>query len=134
VCDQGEITELKKLISTIGKVDIVIDDGSHMNEDVITSFKFLFKKISPGGYYVVEDTQTSYWNEYGGGLKKQSKKTTMQFFGSLIDCPNYRYFEDEDYSSTYFDKFIKEINFYENIIFIKKREKQITNDSSHFHQ
>ena len=36
--------ELKqvKVVSQIGVIDIVIDDGSHVNADVLCSFKFLF--------------------------------------------------------------------------------------------
>jgi hypothetical protein len=133
VCDQGEESELEELVGKIGEIDIVIDDGSHINEDVITSFKFLFRRLSPGGYYVVEDTQTSYWKEYGGGINKNSDETTMQFFGNLVDCPNYKYFKGEDYTPTYFDRFVEEINFYENIVFVKKRKNLNVDGPTHFH-
>jgi demethylmacrocin O-methyltransferase len=54
--------------------DIILDDGSHINDDVIQSFKIMFPKIRKGGVYIAEDLQTSYWsNHYGyrGGLEKR---------------------------------------------------------------
>lgn len=35
--------------------DIIIDDGSHSLEDQINSFNLLFKKLNPGGVYIIED-------------------------------------------------------------------------------
>lgn len=39
-----------------GKFDLIIDDGSHLNEHVIKTFEGLFPFITDGGIYVVEDT------------------------------------------------------------------------------
>jgi demethylmacrocin O-methyltransferase len=58
---------LNKTLNNIGDVDVIIDDGSHINEHVIETFKLLFPLLKDGGLYVVEDTQTSYWADYGGG-------------------------------------------------------------------
>jgi hypothetical protein len=46
--------------------DIIIDDGSHVNEHVITTFEYLLPILNNEGLYVIEDTQTAYWPEYGG--------------------------------------------------------------------
>ena len=35
--------------------DIIIDDGSHRNSDVIRTFKASFEHMSVGGVYIVED-------------------------------------------------------------------------------
>lgn len=40
-------------------LDIVIDDGSHINSDIISSFEFLFPRLNRGGIYTIEDTHTS---------------------------------------------------------------------------
>lgn len=68
--DQGEPTSL---LDAIGKtklpVRLIIDDGSHHPEHQLTSFSLLFENIlDPGGYYIIEDIETSYWlagNLYG---------------------------------------------------------------------
>jgi len=39
-----------------GKFDIIIDDGSHTNRDVIKSFELLFPLLNDGGLYIIEDT------------------------------------------------------------------------------
>ena len=38
------------------KFDIIIDDGSHLREDQLSSFKILFDKyLNDGGIYIIED-------------------------------------------------------------------------------
>ena len=37
------------------KFDVVIDDGSHMPSDQITTFNLLRNRMNPGGVYIVED-------------------------------------------------------------------------------
>jgi len=63
---QIDIEFLSNVVDVIGKIDIVIDDGSHENEHVLRTFQFLFPRLSENGFYVIEDTQTSYWPSYGG--------------------------------------------------------------------
>lgn len=118
---QGDEEFLKSVISEIGAPDIIIDDGSHINKHVITSFKILFPFLNIGGIYVVEDVQTSYWPNHGGSsfnLKKPG--TTMNFFKQLTDCLNYEEFDNPYYKPTYFDKHIILVNFFHNMIFIHK--------------
>jgi cephalosporin hydroxylase len=67
--------------------DIIIDDGSHICNDVINAFRYLFPKLKDGGLYVVEDMQNSYWNECGGGLR--AKHSSVEYFKTIIDELNY---------------------------------------------
>ena len=39
-----------------GTFDIILDDGSHTNKDVIGSFNMLFPLLNDNGLYIVEDT------------------------------------------------------------------------------
>jgi hypothetical protein len=39
---------------------LVIDDGSHVNELTIETFRYVFPKLRPGSLYVIEDTIPSY--------------------------------------------------------------------------
>ena len=101
--------------------DIIIDDGSHINEHVIETFKILFPKLNNGGIYVIEDTQTSYWKEFGGTSKDlKNEKTMMNFFKHLTDGLNHKEFKIANYEPGYFDKKIISIHFYHNLIFIYK--------------
>ena len=112
-------------------VDIVIDDGSHINMHVIRSFEIIFPLMNSGGIYIVEDTHTSYTKQ----IKKNSGKikvfggnsddlndtsTSIGFFKSLVDCMNYEYHTLEGYKPSYYDYNISSISFYKDLVFIYK--------------
>lgn len=112
---------LNNIISQIGEPDIIIDDGSHINEHVIKTFQILFSKLKSGGIYVIEDTQTAYWPDYGGDSNNLNNPFTMtNFFKMLTDCVNHEEFLKTDYTPSYFDKNIVSVQFYHNLIFIHK--------------
>lgn len=112
---------MDEVIAKIGIIDIIIDDGSHINEHVIKTFKHLFPKLKDGGIYVIEDTQTSYWEDYGGDSKNlNNPKTTMGFFKSMTDTLNNQEIINPNYKQSYFDKKIISMHFYHNLIFIYK--------------
>jgi demethylmacrocin O-methyltransferase len=112
---------LTELYDSTGELDIIIDDGSHINKHVIESFIFLFPKLKVGGVYVIEDTQTSYWKDFGGDSKNlNNPKTLMNFFKSLTDAMNNQEFELAGYEQTYYDRYIVSMHFYHNLIFIHK--------------
>jgi len=112
---------LEKVTDEIGSLDIIIDDGSHINEHVIETFKLLFPKLKDGGIYIIEDTQTSYWLDFGGDSENlNNPKTMMNFFKSLVDSLNNKEFVLANYQQSYFDKKIVSMHFYHNLIFIYK--------------
>lgn len=116
---------LKEVVREIGTVDIIIDDGSHLNEHMIKTFKILFPFLSSNGIYVMEDLQTSYWETFAGQRWDGSKNlaaphTSMNFLKSLIDGLNHEEFMQDDYAPGYFDRHIVSIHFYHNLAFIYK--------------
>lgn len=118
---------LEDVLSKIGTPDIIIDDGSHINEHIIESFKYLFPKLKNNGLYVVEDIQTSYWDDgqHGGDSKDfNNPNTAMSFFRGLVDGLNYKEFVIPGYKPTYFDKHIISMHFYHNMVFIYKGENK----------
>ena len=59
-CDTENISDITKLEKffikkKIDYLDVIIDDGSHNYLDILSNFKNFFKKIKPGGYYIIED-------------------------------------------------------------------------------
>jgi hypothetical protein len=112
---------LKDVFKQIGSLDIIIDDGSHVNEHVLTTFKTLFPLLNQGGIYSVEDVQTSYWPNFGGDSENLNNPATiMNFFKGLTDGLNHIEFLKQGYEPSYFDKNIVAIHFYHNLIFINK--------------
>lgn len=53
--NQGCIPDLVQCERTFGPFDIVIDDGSHLTPDHITSFNVLYPRLKGNGLYVIED-------------------------------------------------------------------------------
>jgi tetratricopeptide (TPR) repeat protein len=111
---------LNNVAAEVGSFDIIIDDGSHLNEHVISAFKALFPYLNEGGIYVIEDTQTAYWPDWGGSTDLTSPNTSMGFMKSLIDGLNHEEFISQRYSPTYFDEHITGMHFYHNFVFINK--------------
>lgn len=64
---QSDTGLLGQILDKWGMPDVVIDDGSHHQKDIHTTFNFLFPRM-PQGIYIVEDLHTAYWSGYGGGL------------------------------------------------------------------
>jgi hypothetical protein len=87
VGNQTDEIFLKNIINKYGPFDIILDDGSHQNNDVIKSFEILFASIKSQGIYVVEDSCTSYWNEFNGGYKKDG--SSIEYFKNFIDHVNF---------------------------------------------
>ena len=126
---QVDETFLEILCNQTGNFDIIIDDGSHINEHVIKSFEFLFPKLKKGGIYVIEDTQTSYWEDYGGNSKDLNMEGTIyHYFKSLIDSLNNVEFILDEYKKNYYDEHIISMHFYHNMIFIYKGDNNETSN------
>lgn len=47
---------IRYITEKYGTFDIILDDGSHKNRDVIHTFELLFPLLNDGGIYIVEDT------------------------------------------------------------------------------
>jgi hypothetical protein len=117
--DQNDRSFLRSLAARYGPFDIIIDDGSHVNEHVRTSFEELFGCVRPGGYYVIEDMHTSYWPEYGGEAPPCSPRTTIGLLTELIEKLHVSEYADPDLDQTTFTH-PAEVCVYHNIAFIRK--------------
>lgn len=121
-CSQDDPEGLKRVAAAIGSIDIIIDDGSHINSHVITTFETLFPLLNRNGIYVIEDTLTSYRPEFGGDAENLNLSTTMMgYFKNMVDGLNHAEFGTQ-FTPTYFDKNIVSIHFYHNLIFVYKGE------------
>jgi len=91
VGSQDDAGCLGAVVDEMGGLDVVIDDGSHISEHVLASLRILYPKLSDGGIYCIEDLHTSYWPEWGGGLRRRG--SSIEVLKQLIDGLNQPYFD-----------------------------------------
>ncbi len=139
---QGSQTDtvfLAKINEEYGPFDIIIDDGSHNNNDMTISFDFLFPLLRQGGLYVVEDLHCCYWQEFNNGTK-----TFMSRLKELLDSVNGNgkcglaeitnidkdIFYEKKIRGTmdWWEKNLEYIHLYRSIVFIKKNTFDQTNE------
>ncbi len=118
--DQSQPHALRLVAEQIGRLDVVVDDGSHLSPHVRISFDTLFPLLHRDGIYAIEDLQTSYWPEFQGSEDRHDPNTSMALVKDLLDGLNYEEFVDENYEPTYTDLHITEVHAYHNLVFIQK--------------
>ena len=119
-----------KQIASHAPFDVIIDDGSHLSEDIMLSFLNYFQFVKPGGIYVVEDTHAVYMKE---ATNINSKYNVFGFFKQITDLINFEFwYRDKnlvDLFSSYLnvappnwilEGWIESIEFRNSIITIKK--------------
>ena len=132
--DQSNISQLQYIINDIGKysLDVIIDDGSHIPWHQVLSFDILFRELlAPGGTYIIEDIETSYWSsaraelyQYkipNAGVGKHG--SVVERFKSIIDVINRKFIGKPDFSvigNMKTDHLISSISFSRNCIIIEK--------------
>ncbi|MDQ6867049.1 MAG: class I SAM-dependent methyltransferase [Pseudomonadota bacterium] len=60
IADQSNTTDLARIAATHGPFDLIVDDGSHIWNHQILTLRTLFPFVKAGGYYILEDIDTSY--------------------------------------------------------------------------
>ena len=114
------------------QLDVIMDDGSHVSEDIRQSFLLYFPQLAPGGLYIVEDACCLYMNQYGGGVLNDTG--AVAFFKRLADVISFEFWQDQTsiqhYLRTFFDSrvtpefilegWVESIEFRNSIITIRK--------------
>ena len=113
---------MERIVAEHGAPMVVIDDGSHHPQDVADSFAILFPMLADDGLYVVEDTQTSYWPQWGGNLDPEQPSPSMALVRRLLDGLNHEEFLDAGYESSYTDRHVVAVHCYHNLVVIEKGE------------
>ena len=60
----------------------------------IRTLSVLWQLVAPGGFFVVEDLESSYLASYPGGGPRGTKKNTIAYFKDIMDSMMQRYCED----------------------------------------
>jgi hypothetical protein len=118
--DQSDRNFLHALTSTLPRIDVLIDDGSHTRDGQVATFEVLYPHISPHGLYICEDLHSSYWIDYGGGARK--KGTFIEYSKNLIDQIHAWHSEDAGrLSVSEFTRTTYALHFYDSMLVIEKR-------------
>jgi Methyltransferase domain len=81
---QDDPVFLDRVVSEMGALNIVIDDGSHVSPHQVASFKLLFPRLNHGGIYICEDLHSNYWRGgWQGGYRRSS--TFIETCKRLVD-------------------------------------------------
>jgi hypothetical protein len=64
---QDDTALLARILDEFGPPDIFIDDGSHIQQHVNTTFDFMYPHVVKNGVYIVEDLHAAYWPNHGAG-------------------------------------------------------------------
>lgn len=121
ICDQSDQNTLIELSRELGPFDIVIDDGSHMAEPTLLSLFALLPTMRPGGLYVIEDIQTSYWPHYGGtSILGDILNTPVFWMKRMIDVINSPEILWDKHPTKLSGFLVEELHIHHNIAFIRR--------------
>lgn len=115
---QSDPNFLEQLKNKIPAVDILLDDGGHTMNQQIVSFNHLYQHIKSDGIYMCEDTHTSYWPGFGGGLRRRS--SYIEFAKNWIDDLHAFHYRKNHSKVNALTKTAKSIHFYDSIVVIEK--------------
>lgn len=117
--DQADRGFLAELAQKVGPIDILIDDGGHQMAQQIATLEGLYGAVKADGVILVEDTHTSYWREYGGGLR--TPHSFMEFAKRLVDELNAWHSRDpHSFAPGPFTRSAQSLHFYDSIVVVEK--------------
>jgi len=117
---QADPSFLRGVVDEMGGVDIVLDDGSHLAAHQRASFETLFPLLPASGLYVVEDTHTAYWRDYGGGRRRGFLGLTAD----LIDDVHGWYHGGKPNLSIDAVHWVPKVTVYDSMVAIEKQERE----------
>lgn len=116
---QSDRNFLRDVRAKIPKVDILIDDGGHTMEQQIVTYEEMFDHISPNGVYLIEDLHTSYWDEFGGGHRRDG--SFIEYSKNFIDSINAFHSKQDSLKVTSFTRSVHSLHYYDSILVVEKR-------------
>lgn len=117
------------------EIDVLIDDGSHVQAHMIMSFISFFPSLVEGGVYIIEDTHTNYSPEHqesflGIGLydyfKGLSERLNIDFIDPDLRRNRYKQPREQRPARSVVPDVCREIfsiEFFDSVIAVRKRRK-----------
>ena len=110
----------KNFYDKVGKIDILLDDGGHVNDQQIITLAESVNNINDDGLIVTEDVHTSYIKKFGN----PSSYSFINYSKYLVDVINSRFSETNIKKNNIFKNKIYSVSFYESIVAIKINSKK----------
>lgn len=134
--DQGDPAFLKDfIVKSGGHFDIIVDDGGHHPDQQITSYKELFMNaLNPGGTYIIEDIETSYWNpdyqlkpywpaNYNRDvIGPRAAGNVINQFREVVNVVNKKFYDNKYKVMGDVDHWVKTITFAMNLVILQKKD------------
>ena len=117
---QSDKSFWKKFYNNVGKIDVLLDDGGHSNDQQIVTLAESIPNINDGGILVTEDVHTSYLKKFGN----PSRFSFINYSKHLINVVNSRFLETKIKNNGIFRKKIYSITFFNSIVAIKIDSKK----------
>jgi cephalosporin hydroxylase len=76
--------QVREAAAKLPMLDVVVDDGAHDFEHVMTNFNHLWDKLSPGGLYVIEDQKFKRQAPLVTELMKKKGRESLHIYGEAI--------------------------------------------------
>lgn len=99
--DQSSRSDLESVRAHITHpIQCIVDDGSHIPEHQLSTLNYFFPKLlEPGGVYIVEDIETSYWTRgdcygYPTNYGFKHPQSFVEQSKALIDSINSEFLDD----------------------------------------
>lgn len=108
---------LRSVVSEMGGIDIVLDDGSHMMRHINRTIDILYPLLENGGIYAVEDLHCSYFNYFGGA--KRRRNNFINRAKRIIDDMHHWYSQLE-IDEAVFANNVTGVHFYDSIAILDK--------------
>lgn len=121
--DQSSDEDLLRITNEVKSAKFIIDDGSHNPIHQLNTFYYLFNNLlEPGGIYIIEDIELSYWNKdsslYG------YKVGNVNILHSMLKCNE---MVNHEFTKIKNNLDISTITYGQNCIIITKRDIEESN-------
>jgi hypothetical protein len=109
--DQSDASFWRDFYETVGPIDLLLDDGGHMNHQQLVTTEHALEHINDGGMLVIEDVHTSYMP----GFNSKPEHSFVNFAKHIVDSINSRFPGIDTGAALYQDR-VWSVSFHESIV------------------